>query len=122
MLGYVYNNGEAVWPTFEAEIYETATVYVPVGSIDAYKAADEWKNFKNIEEDPSLDVESVAKESVNVTAANGIITVSGAENAAVEVYAITGQLLYKGSENAIVLPYKGICIVRVNGKAFKVIL
>ena len=121
VLGAHYSSGE-YHTTFMPETYETATVYVPVGSIDAYKAAEEWKEFKNIVEDVSLDVESIAEESVSVTAADGIITVAGAENAAVEVYAITGQLLYRGNETAIALPVKGICIVRVNGKAFKVIL
>ena len=107
---------------FMEKDYTAATVYVPVGSIDAYKAAEEWKEFKNIVEDASLDVESIAEDNVSVTAAGGIITVAGAGNAAVEVYAVTGQLLYRGNETAIELPVKGICIVRVNGKAFKVIL
>ena len=29
--------------------YETATLFVPAGSVDAYKATDGWKNFQNIE-------------------------------------------------------------------------
>jgi len=29
--------------------YETATLFVPAGTIDAYKATDGWKNFQNIE-------------------------------------------------------------------------
>lgn len=35
---------------FENEIFETCTLYVPTGCVEAYKSADAWKHFKNIEE------------------------------------------------------------------------
>ena len=34
---------------FEGILYETATLFVPAGSVDAYKTTDGWKNFQNIE-------------------------------------------------------------------------
>ena len=34
--------------TFTANVFNNATLYVPDGAIDAYKAADGWKLFKNI--------------------------------------------------------------------------
>ena len=33
---------------FEGVDKETCILYVPEGSVDAYKAASEWKDFKNI--------------------------------------------------------------------------
>ena len=36
---------------FDASIYDTATLYIPTGTLDAYKKADGWKNFKNIVEE-----------------------------------------------------------------------
>ena len=44
-----YNNA------FQYSYIEYATLHVPASSIDAYKAAEPWKNFKNIVEyvDPS---------------------------------------------------------------------
>ena len=38
---------------FESIPYETATLFVPAGTVDAYKDTDGWKNFQNIEEIPS---------------------------------------------------------------------
>ena len=36
--------------TFDNEVYQTATLYVPEGTLAKYRAADGWKNFLNIEE------------------------------------------------------------------------
>lgn len=35
---------------FEGMDYNACTLYVPIGKVDAYKAAEEWKNFNTIEE------------------------------------------------------------------------
>ena len=40
--------------TFDAATYINATLKVPVGSLEAYKNADSWKNFFNIVEDASI--------------------------------------------------------------------
>lgn len=39
----------AIQIEFTEEVYANATLYVPSGSVDAYKTADVWKNFQNIE-------------------------------------------------------------------------
>ena len=53
------NTKPAVWnnlnSTFSSEIYSTCTLYVPVGSVETYKAADGWKNFFYIEEIGNYD-------------------------------------------------------------------
>ena len=49
---------------FAAMTYLTATLKVPVGAAEAYRNADVWKNFFNIEEDASItdDVFTIYKE------------------------------------------------------------
>lgn len=40
-----------IWnTTFDSSLYHKVTLYVPKGSLNAYKKADIWKNFRNIAE------------------------------------------------------------------------
>ena len=39
------------WAAFGSSTYNTATLYVPKGSADAYKSAAGWREFKNIVEE-----------------------------------------------------------------------
>ena len=51
-------------------------LYVPAGSVDAYKAADEWKKFTNIQAIPATGVKEAAAEKSEVKKIidrNGII-------------------------------------------------
>ncbi len=41
-------------------------LYVPAGSVDAYKAAEEWKNFTNIQAIPATGVNEAAAEKSEV--------------------------------------------------------
>lgn len=58
-------NGDEVF----AGAYENATLYVPKGSVDAYKTAEVWKQFKNI---VGVDVHSKLKGDVN---SDGVVDV-----------------------------------------------
>lgn len=42
---------------FSSETYAEATLYVPVGKVDTYRAADGWKQFANIKETENMPVE-----------------------------------------------------------------
>jgi len=51
-------------------------LYVPAGSVDAYKAADEWKKFTNIQAIPATGVNEAAAEKSalkKIIDRNGII-------------------------------------------------
>ena len=101
----------------------SATLYVPVGSKEAYANATGWKNFTNIiEDDVKTGVESTLVDDVNVSVENGNIIIGGADNTNVEVYNVNGQCIYNGNATTIPVSAKGLYIVKVNGKSFKVIL
>lgn len=50
------------FPTFDDEVYDQATLYVPKGTKALYEACDGWKQFQNIVE---MDVEAKEEESVD---------------------------------------------------------
>ena len=107
---------------FDTKLLKTATVYVPKGSLEAYRNANGWKWFDNIVEgDYEAGVDAVPDNGGIAVAATGDgIEVSGADEEAVaEVYTVSGQLVYRGTERQIPVS-KGIYIVRIAGKALKV--
>ena len=53
--------------TFGSETYSYATLYVPQGSVDAYKAANGWSKFEDIQELPFQIVVKDKKVSVDRT-------------------------------------------------------
>lgn len=107
--------------TFTTDCYINGTLFIPKGTLSAYKAT-RWNNFLNIQEVDFGGVNGVEEDAVSVSAKEGSIVVSGTDNAAIEVYNLSGQLVYSGTDNVINVPSKGIYIVRVSGQTFKVIL
>lgn len=108
--------------SFDLEIYKNATVRVPVGCGDAYRADLYWRKFANIVETDFGGVDEVASDDVSVTVNGGSIEIAGEGNALVEVYNLSGQLVYSGMETTIGGIARGIYIVRVAGQTFKVAL
>ena len=109
-------------PLFSDGIYETAVLSVPTGSLEAYRTADVWKEFKNIQEKDFGGVDGVENDAVSVTAKGESIEISGAGNAPVEVYNFSGQLVYSGMGTTVGGLARGNYIVRVAGRTFKVAL
>lgn len=108
---------------FEDEVYGNAVLRVPVGSRPAYFKADCWINFDNIVETDFGGVDDVAADGVSVTVFGGNIIVGGAgSGAAVEVYNIAGQRVYSGFGSTVGGLERGIYIVSVDGRTFKVAL
>lgn len=107
------------------DIFANTILYVPEGSVTAYRNADGWGEFANIQEQKavtSLDAVGVASSWVKVSG-DGIVIANG-DGCRVEVYSIDGQLVnsslsYDGER--IALP-KGAYIVKVGAEAMKVSL
>ena len=95
---------------------------VPTGSLEAYRSADGWKWFKNIQEKDFGGVDGVENDAVSVTAKGGSIEITGADNARVEAYNLSGQLVYSGTDTTVGGLARGIYIVRIAGQTFKVAL
>ena len=110
--------------SFADDVLMYSTLYVPTGCKSAYEAVDPWRNFWNIEEMEFNGIEDIVADGdeINVIAQNGEIVVNGIENAMLEVYNIGGQLVYSGNSTAIAVANKGIYIVKVSGKTFKIAL
>ena len=111
---------------FDDYQYANLNVYVPEGSLDAYKADDVWKNFLNLwEGDPTgiSGVEALGGQGVKVD--NGNIVVDNATGR-VSVYDAAGTLVKSvmpdGNRVEIAVPSRGVYIVRAGGKAVKVAL
>lgn len=106
------------YPAFADAVYANCTLNVPAASLDAYKAADVWKNFANIK---TLGVNAVADaaEISVVRTADGLAVLGAPEGAPISVYTVAGTRVYAGTDPVIALP-AGIYIVRVADKTFKV--
>ena len=115
--------------TFDLDIFNNVTLYVPEGTIDDYKSTAGWKDFLFIEEGvPScIDLPNNSKEFIQIV--GGIFTIEGLDvDTQVNIYAPDGTL--KGSSisyNGFVtiptlLPAGSVAIVKIGQKAVKVIV
>lgn len=91
-------------------------VYVPASSLDAYKAANVWKEFTNLQaisgtaiDTPSMP-ESISIQGGMLHNPNGLT---------VSIYDLTGRLVYSSNATTVELP-AGIYVVRCNGASRKV--
>lgn len=102
----------------------TATLHVPKGTLEKYKAANVWRNFTNIVDD--IETSGIASPDVygiTVKSAGDKVIVSGNDdNAAVSIYEINGRQIYHGFDNEIQMPAPGIYIVKINNTVQKVMI
>ena len=91
--------------TFSQNTFNNATLYVPKGTIDKYKATDGWKDFLFIEEGTGGgDTPTTQKcEKPTISYENGKLTFSCATEGAVCQYSITDTDIKAGSGNEVQL-------------------
>ena len=99
----------------------SCVLYVPTGSVEAYRVAEGWSRFTNIKALPA-GVEGVDADAVTVRGENGVIRIDGAEGAMVEVYNAAGVCVYSGEATEVPVPQRGIYVVKVAGRATKLAL
>lgn len=85
---------------FSEAAYSNATLYVPQGTIDAYKSTEGWLEFKNIKEQSTTGIKAVDTNAKNATVK--------------DVFSVDGKKLQQ--------PQKGINIVRYTDGTTKEIL
>ena len=126
-------NQEAVaWAIIDGEEVELpATIELSVGKTDIkYVWVNPYTGKENeststitVYDSPSsyAGVSNVANKAVSVVYNNGNLIVNGAKDDTVKVINLSGATVYTGKPGAINL-HKGIYIVKVDGKAYKIIV
>ena len=113
-------------PGFEDEIFMTATLYVPKGTVDAYRSVYPWSEFINIEEGGYSGIADATASEVVIKVIDGAITVEGGDSTAsapvVEVYSAGGVCVYRGTDSVIGGLTHGVYVVKVDGTVQKVAL
>lgn len=113
------NTEPPVGAAFDSEVYENAILYVPNAALEAYKAADGWKEFNNIIGIGS-GVEEIGQEAAfSVTAIDGGIEV--VSDKAVEIFDAAGMKVYSGAAGTITLP-GGFYVIVSGAETVKVVL
>lgn len=104
-------------------VYFNCTLYVPKGTVDAYKNSIGWNKFKKIQEfGDGTDVRTEREDAkVSVISLPGEIRIDAPDDALVYVHTITGQVIYQGRAHRIPLD-KGVYVVTVENKCQKVIV
>lgn len=113
---------------FTPGTFYNATLYVPKGTIEKYKATDGWKDFIHIQESDDPDgVSTTAASPLLLRAANGFITVEGIDDQTdLRVYTIDGKLAgtavarNNAATVATCLPAGSIAILKIGDRAVKV--
>lgn len=63
---FAINKKSTVYRTFDLDIYNNATLYVPKGTIFKYQTTEGWQDFANIVEmvDGTTDIENINIETI----------------------------------------------------------
>ena len=113
-------------PRFENTVLETATLYVPTGTIDAYRSVSPWSGFVNIVERDYSGIADTPGSGLSVKVIDGAISIEGGDGTAsapvVEVYSAGGQCVYRGTDTVISGLTHGVYVVKVGDTVQKVML
>lgn len=92
------------YKTFSLNTFNNATLYVPAGTIDKYKATEGWKDFVFIEEENGggeTPPETKKCEKPTISYSNGKLTFSCATEDVTYQYNITASDVKSGAGNDI---------------------
>ena len=113
-------------PGFGETVLANATLYVPDGCVDAYRAVKPWSDFANIEEKNYSSIAGTPQLELTVKVIDGAIVIEGGDGTAsapvVEVYSAGGVCVYRGTDSSIGGLGHGIYVVKVGGTVQKVAL
>ena len=113
-------------PSFVDKVLENATLYVPTGTVDAYRSVSPWSEFLNIEEKDYSGIDDATASEMTVKVIDGAIIIEGGDGTAsapvVEVYSAGGVCVYRGTDTVIGGLTHGVYVVKVGGTVQKVAL
>ena len=113
-------------PFFTDEVIANATLYVPTGTVDAYRSVSPWDKFINIEEGGYSGIAGTPQSEVTVKVIDGVIVVESGDGTAsapvVEVYSAGGVCVWRGTDSSIGGLPRGVYVVKVDGTVHKVAL
>jgi hypothetical protein len=93
---YAENAPRTSSDAFKDSYIEYTTLHVPSASVNVYKAAEPWKNFKSIEAFPKCEKPTIGYE-------NGKLTFTSSTEGATYQYNITDDDIKAGSESEVQL-------------------
>lgn len=105
---------------FLDEVYSNAILYIPVGTENLYKTIFPWSNFQHITEINFSCVESPLQETVKIDIHDGILIVSGNDEALIEIFDVQGRRVLCNRGNISSILPKGVYVVRALGKTIKI--
>lgn len=118
----IVNDYNAINYKFEKE----GTLYVPAGSIEAYKSANLWNKVSHIEAiSGTTGIEDLAEADYQVIGTEGGILVKGNAPVSVRVFKVSGVLVKEqtlADGNAQISLQKGIYFISLNGEKAKAIV
>lgn len=93
--------------TFDLDVFNNSTLYVPVGTIEKYKATDGWKNFLFIEEGSGPNGGNTPEikkcDTPTIGYQNGKLTFYSETEGAICQYSITDEDIKAGNSNEVQL-------------------
>lgn len=112
---------------FNENVYEGAVLFVPKGTLAAYKAAPVWKNFSDIKEldqPVTSSVDNIEAGNTEVSVSGNSLTVSSSEPTALAVYDAAGRSVFNAVQTKSATTYlpHGVYVVKVGKTARKVAL
>lgn len=96
-------------------------VYVPAGSLEAYKTANIWREF-NLQANIPGSIEDATDLGQSIIVCNGEIIINSTNQTMVSLYDLGGRLVYHGYNNRIAVPQSGIYMVQIGQEAVKVMV
>ena len=106
---------------FDDAIIPSCTLYVPVGSGNAYHNAEVWKDFNIVEYDFDA-INTIITNDINIEVDGLNIVIKGVEKPKIVVYDLNGKIIYQGSQTIFPVPQHGIYIIKVNGNKNKILI
>ena len=103
---------------------DNCTLYIPKGSIDAYKVAPEWNRFTKMVEKDFTSMDDIETDGITVIPILNGIRITTGESVPVSIFTSIGQKVYESQINGDtnIILNKGIYIVKIKEEAQKILI